>query len=1112
MPQFFLRTCLALLSVPPSVPAQTSPAPLQVFDDASVGAVLAVGPSEIVTAHKSDLVVRDRHGTEVSRTEFNSWWQSIGGPWVGSWYEHTQFHFDPVYQRWYAAAHESHAGDVFIAVSRTPAFVGAWSVFTFNDAFVKGPEAADLDYADYCTPHLGFGGGLVALTLLLDDHPGRNVFHYEDDSGYVILALGDLQGGGDAPITARTYRIFHETQPYEDPWPIPARTLSDASGLYFLALLDPGAATYGLSKLSLAGSDFFFFKNYYTFARPNLASAGGYITAIQPQTSVQLVHEDELGDVGSYGSSVALIPARRHIRDVIVRDDHLWAVHEGKNVEDAVVRTHWLQLKLSNPKAVIQSARIGGGGDSLSCLAPSLGVNAAHDVMVGFTATGPHHFPSAGYVVRLGGDTPGTMRAMQLYAPGNNSRPSGDLPSLENFAFWPSRSLTAVDGFDDVGFWTSQSLMLQGSGNPVASTARVFGNIPPTITDHPDSKVVPPQGAASFTVVAGGTDLHYQWFHNDEPLPGAVSSSVNVVNVNALRTGYYRCRVHNAGGEVWSNEAVLSLTTGNPGVFSFVDGTGADIDTAGYNEEPPRLQGIPLPRNLVVRRRNGTDGRVRVRVEIHGRLDPPAFPATESWDYHGIQAPPIHSRFFSGPGALVFEPGETQKLIPLNIRDDTMVEGLPETFEATLAPDVATGAATTTPRLEAVIIDDDFEPNFQAALDSTLTFTNVGSRWKAQTSETSDGVDAAQSDVTGFAEASVFGTTLEGTGTLAFRWRSDGDPADALRLITSTQSAGEVTAASISGQTAWRTVALAVTDPGRGDTGAEWRFVRGARSTNPLATGFVDKVIFHSGTGGLVEFENPEWSTEEAAGPLTLTLRRRGHTAAAGSVAVSLQSISAESGVDFQPLPLSVINFAAGVTTRTFEVNVLPDGVTEPPETLRAVLFPVGGGTIGIGPIDAATISILDQPGETFDTWANAVFTPAQLANASISGRLADPDNDRLPNLLEYALDGHPTIPNTAPLPRSSVEVVFGEEIRRHLFQFSRRRRATDLTYIVQRSADGVSWQDGATISPAETTNVPSLVQLVSAAGSPIELRIVRDASPIAAGTRGWLRLKVTSP
>jgi hypothetical protein len=373
-------------------------------------------------------------------------------------------------------------------------------------------------------------------------------------------------------------------------------------------------------------------------------------------------------------------------------------------------------------------------------------------------------------------------------------------------------------------------------------------------------------------------------------------------------------------------------------------------------------------------------------------------------------------------------------------------------------------------------------------------------------------VDAVQSDLTGPAEPSTFSTSLDGDGTLAFRWRVDGDAPDALRLLKRTAAAGEERAASISGRSAWHTVALAITDPGRGNTGIDWQFVRGSRSRNLLATGYVDEIMFHQGTGGVVEFAQSDWSVDEGSASLTLTLRRLGHSTGSGNVMVSLVGGTAAAGVDFQPLASGLINFPGGVTTRTVTVTILPDANAETPETFRAVLAPVGGSPIGIGPVAEAALTIADPPGETYATWASGRFTPAQLANPAISGPAADADGDGLINLLEYAFDGNPLAATSVPWPRSAVESVPDEEVLHHVVRFARRQNAVDLTYLVQRSSDGITWQDGAKLSPTESISTPGLVQLVSAAGSPIELRVIRDGAPVIPGGGAWLRLKVTSP
>lgn len=54
----------------------------------------------------------------------------------------------------------------------------------------------------------------------------------------------------------------------------------------------------------------------------------------------------------------------------------------------------------------------------------------------------------------------------------------------------------------------------------------------------------------------------------------------------------------------------------------------------------------------------------------------------------------------------------------------------------------------------------------------------------------------------------------------------------------------------------------------------------------------------------------------------------------------------------------------------------------------------------------------------TFSSWQSAFFTPSQLADPLISGPDADPDLDGLKNLMEFAFDLDPLLPDAARLPR----------------------------------------------------------------------------------------------
>lgn len=113
-----------------------------------------------------------------------------------------------------------------------------------------------------------------------------------------------------------------------------------------------------------------------------------------------------------------------------------------------------------------------------------------------------------------------------------------------------------------------------------------------------------------------------------------------------------------------------------------------------------------------------------------------------------------------------------------------------------------------------------------------------------------------------------------------------------------------------------------------------------------------------------------------------------------------------------------------------------------------------------------------DLSPEDFPAWQTLYFSPAQIADLSVSGPLADPDGDGVANLLEFALNLDPTFaepaamtPNTGlrGLPTVRVETISG--VDRLTIEFVRRTAASGsgLTYLPEFSSDLTTWSSGVT-------------------------------------------------
>ena len=107
-----------------------------------------------------------------------------------------------------------------------------------------------------------------------------------------------------------------------------------------------------------------------------------------------------------------------------------------------------------------------------------------------------------------------------------------------------------------------------------------------------------------------------------------------------------------------------------------------------------------------------------------------------------------------------------------------------------------------------------------------------------------------------------------------------------------------------------------------------------------------------------------------------------------------------------------------------------------------------GGGATGGGP--------------DYEGWLTDEFSDAQLADETISGPNADPDNDGLPNLAEYVLNGHALESDQLPTAALSAD---GKALELRFTQLT----GTEINVVIELSNDLVSWS---LATPADVATV----------------------------------------
>jgi len=112
---------------------------------------------------------------------------------------------------------------------------------------------------------------------------------------------------------------------------------------------------------------------------------------------------------------------------------------------------------------------------------------------------------------------------------------------------------------------TSDTLTLNVRG---ASGAKNFAIVVsrvtalPVIKTQPQSQIANAGTNVTFTVVASGNGLTYQWQLNGTNISGQTSSTLTLTSVTANQAGAYTVVVTNSSGSVTSSSAILTITSG----------------------------------------------------------------------------------------------------------------------------------------------------------------------------------------------------------------------------------------------------------------------------------------------------------------------------------------------------------------------------------------------------------------------------------------------------------------------------------------------------------------------------------------------------------------------
>jgi hypothetical protein len=179
--------------------------------------------------------------------------------------------------------------------------------------------------------------------------------------------------------------------------------------------------------------------------------------------------------------------------EAVYRNGTIWAAHAIFLPPDAPTRTAIQWWQLAPDGGVVQRGRLDDASGVLFYGFPSIAVNRAGDMLLGFTSFSEQQFASASYAYRGAGDPPGTLRMERVLKAGEDSYFKD--PQGHGGNRWGDYSATVVDPVNDRDLWTIQEYA--ATRDPISLVGRWgtwWGRVVPEAA--PETTRMPPQPPA----------------------------------------------------------------------------------------------------------------------------------------------------------------------------------------------------------------------------------------------------------------------------------------------------------------------------------------------------------------------------------------------------------------------------------------------------------------------------------------------------------------------------------------------------------------------------------------------------------------------------------------
>ncbi|WP_035973166.1 alkaline phosphatase family protein [Bradyrhizobium sp. WSM3983] len=392
---------------------------------------LAVGPNFVVMIEGSLIEWTNLAGGSPTQQSVYSFFAPLSP--TGGLFDQ-RIAYDSVNQRFVAMmeylAPDGTTTDMDIAVSKDSNPNDGWTFSQLNTTITINGQSTDSD-----RPALAVDGSNVYISapqynIKVSGYAGTENWVISDTAG----AGGGLYGGGTLSVTK------------SEAMPSTQRIFTVAAG--------NNGKTYYASDFSSGGQIVVALQTY--DKATNTFSA---------TSTIALGNIDQGGSytVQQQGTSLLLDAVDNRITSMVYANGYLYAVAEMRPSGSSVPLVHWLKIDVSNPNtpSLLAQGDISGAslGTNVGTFNPSIAVDAAGDVIINFTASGPNLYPSDYYVFQSGSSAAGSFSAPILYKASTGFFNSGDRSSVQR---WGLNSSAIVDPNNPNSFWISNEYVANG--------------------------------------------------------------------------------------------------------------------------------------------------------------------------------------------------------------------------------------------------------------------------------------------------------------------------------------------------------------------------------------------------------------------------------------------------------------------------------------------------------------------------------------------------------------------------------------------------------------------------------------------------------------------------